>query len=68
MKRTEKIKGTKNFSSLEKKKIDNGTAVGGLMRLQVGYQIQSNLVDEHECADYDVYDGNGCGCMYRYWQ
>ncbi|UIR55008.1 TIGR04139 family peptide modification target [Sphingobacterium sp. SRCM116780] len=63
-----KLIGMKDFSTLEKKKVDMNI-IGGLAMSGGGgfYEIQSNFVDAHGCYDVDVYDGNGGAYLSRVW-
>lgn len=61
-----KLTGMKDFSALEKKKIDINN-VGGLAMSGGVYEIRSNFVDAHGCSDVDVYDGNGGTYLSRVW-
>lgn len=58
----------KDFSALEKKKVDLNVIGGLAMSMSQGiYEIQSNFVDAHGCHDVDVYDGNGGAYLSRVW-
>lgn len=63
------LKGMKDFSVLEEKKIDVNVT-GGIAALSSSegfYEIQSNFTDAHGCYDVDVYDGNGGAYLSRVW-
>ncbi|MDF2478076.1 MAG: hypothetical protein K0S24_3559 [Sphingobacterium sp.] len=63
-----KLAGMRDFSALEKKKIEKDVTGGLAMSSSTGfYEIQSNFVDAHGCRDVDVYDGNGGAYLSRVW-
>ena len=62
------LKGIKNLSNLEGKKLDMKVMGGKAMANNTGfYEIRSNFVDAHGCYDVDVYDGNGGAYLSRVW-